>query len=381
MDLLTGEELRSLFDPREEPCVSVFIPTHRAGREVRQDSIRLKNLLREAETRLVESSLRRAEARKVLSPARQLLPQAHFWRHQSDGLAIFLAREFFRCYRLPVSFPELIVLAERFHIKPLLPLFTGDGRYHVLALSQKQIKLFDGTRHTISEVDLCGVPRSLSEALKYDDPEKQVQFRTLHAGAAWTALFHVHRTEVDRAKQNLLRYFRVVDRGLNTLLKDQRVPMVLAGVDYLLPIYREASTYASVLREGITGNPDSLSEEELHAAAWRLVESHFRRSEGQARGQFRELSGTHRVSTDIKEILSAAANGRVEHVFVPIGVQKWGSFNPEENLLVLHEAAAPGDEDVLNLIAMHTIVNGGTVHAVAPSKVPEGAPAAAVFRY
>jgi hypothetical protein len=34
------------------------------------------------------------------------------------------------------------------------------------------------------------------------------------------------------------------------------VPLLLAGVDYLLPIYREANTTHIWLDKGITGNPD-----------------------------------------------------------------------------------------------------------------------------
>ena len=48
MDLLPRRELEGLILEREGPCVSIFLPTHRAGAETQQDPIRLKNLLGEA---------------------------------------------------------------------------------------------------------------------------------------------------------------------------------------------------------------------------------------------------------------------------------------------------------------------------------------------
>jgi hypothetical protein len=47
----------------------------------------------------------------------------------------------------------------------------------------------------------------------------------------------------------------------------------------------------------------------------------------------------------------------------------------------LHPEPEPDDEDMLDFAAIHTLLNGGTVYAVEPEKVPDEAPAAAIFRY
>ena len=89
---------------------------------------------------------------KMLEPASKLLQDSHFWQHQSDGLAIFLSSNRARRYRLPLNFAELVVVADHFHISPLLPLFTGDGQFYILALSQNEVRLLLGTRYSVSEV-------------------------------------------------------------------------------------------------------------------------------------------------------------------------------------------------------------------------------------
>jgi hypothetical protein len=383
MDVLTKEELQFLFEKRQGSCVSIFLPTHRLGREILQDPIRLKNLLREAEAGLTANNVRRAAARHLLAPAKHLLARKHFWRYQDDGLALFLSEGYFRYFRLPLRFQELVVVADRFHLKPLLSMFAGEGRFYLLALSQKQVRLLEGTRYTASELNLEGVPRSLRDALKYERTKAELQLHTTGAGPSGQrpAVFHGHGVGIDDRKDDILRYFRQVDKGIQDLLKDQRAPLVLAGVAELFPIYRQANTYAGLLDKGVEGNPEAMSVTDLHAAAWGIVQPHFDETQEQAMAHFRNLVSSGRTSEDLNDILRAAYDGRVEFVFVAVGLQRWGSFHPEQDIVSLHEEPEPGDEDLLNLVAMQTILRGGYVYVVPPSDMPGISPIAAVFRY
>jgi hypothetical protein len=387
VDILTRDELRTLVSGSAEPSVSIYMPTHRAGRAIRQDPIRLKNLLEEAEERLVAGGLRAPKAWGLLGPGRKLLDDGMFWHYQSDGLAIFLSAEAFRFYRLPFDFEELIVVADRFHIKPLLPLLSGDGRFYVLTLSQNAFRLLQGTRYNVGEVDLEGVPASLAKALRYDDPEKQLQFhtstRTPGGAGERPAAFHGHGAGRNDAKQDILRYFHRIDESLQGWLQDEQAPLVLAGVDFLLPIYKKANTYPYLVDGGIGGNPEEMSAEELHEVAWAILHPRFLATQKEATVRYRRLAGagSERVSSDLKEIVPAAYHGRVETLFVAVGLQQWGSFHPDTNVFQLRDEPQPGDEDLLDSAAVHTFLNGGTVYAVEPVEVPDEAPLAAVFRY
>ncbi|HSM71035.1 MAG TPA: hypothetical protein VK851_05795, partial [Anaerolineales bacterium] len=178
MDILKENDLRQLIEISGEYCVSFYLPTHRTGREQQQDPIRLKNLISEAQERLLEYGVRRPDVRELLQPAEDLLDDDEFWQHQSDGLAVFLSAEFTRIYRLPSKFEELVVIAKNFHIKPLLPLLDENGQFYILALSLNKIRLFLCTKYTINEMELPDVPTSMQEALFMDDPEKHLDFHT-----------------------------------------------------------------------------------------------------------------------------------------------------------------------------------------------------------
>jgi hypothetical protein len=387
MDILTRGELRTLTRKTEGWCVSIYMPTHRVGAEIQQDPIRLKNLLAEVEEHLLTRGLRTPEAKELLEPAEKLLQNGLFWQRQSDGLALFLSSEAFRYYRLPFDFDELVVVTDRFHVKPLFPLLSG-GHFYVLALSQNEVRLLQGTRYSIREVDLGGMPESLAETLRYNDPEKRFQFhtstRTPGGQGQRPAIFHGHGVaSADDPKNYILRYFHRVDKGLRDLLRDEQAPLVLAGVDYLCPIYREANTYPHLVDEGIEGNPEALRAEELHEQGWAILQPLFLAAQKEAAAQYRQLAGasSEQASNNLRTVVTAAYHGRVETLFVAVGLQQWGTFDPDTRLAQLHKEAKPDDKDLLDFAAVHTFLNGGTVYAVEPEKVPDEAPLAAMFRY
>jgi Bacterial archaeo-eukaryotic release factor family 3 len=58
---------------------------------------------------------------------------------------------------------QLVVVTHRFHIKPLLPWLSGNGHFFVLTLSRKEVRLLQGTRYSICELELQGVPQGIAE--------------------------------------------------------------------------------------------------------------------------------------------------------------------------------------------------------------------------
>jgi hypothetical protein len=385
MDVLSKDDVKVLAGGRERICVSVYLPTHPVGEDIQQDPIRFKNLLRRAEELLEAEGIKQRDIKELLTPCWSLLDDVDFWQCQSDGLAVFAARDFFRYFRLPEPFEELVVVTDRFHIKPLIPVLSESGRFYVLALSQNEIKLLHGSAHSMSEVHLKDVPTSLAEALKYDDPEKQLQYHTGTPGHGGLrpAVFHGHGAGGDAAghKVEIKRYFDQVDKGIHEILKDEHDPLVLAGVEYVLPIYHEANSYPHLLEEGVVGNPEGLSTDDIRERAWKVVEPVFQKARGEAMDLYRELAGTGRASNDLEEVAAAAYDGRIETLFVALGVQRWGSFDAGKREVKLHDEQQPGDEDMLDFAAAHSLIHQGRVYALDAGKMPDGEPMAAVFRY
>lgn len=255
-----------------------------------------------------------------------------------------------------------VAVSEPFRIAPLLPLLGGDGRFYVLALSENGVRLLQGTRHTTSAVDLGSAPTSLAEALRAHDRDEPLQFHT--------------QPSLGRGRRGAIFHGQGV--GIDTK-KDDRVPLVLAAVGELMPLYRQASTYPHLLNRGIEGNPDRLSPSELHDCAWPLVEPLFRQEEEEALARYRQLTGTGRTASKVAEVVPAACRGEVETLFVARDGKCWGTFDAAACRVEEHEREKPGDDDLLDLAAAQTLQRGGSTHLLARSQMPDTALLAAIF--
>jgi hypothetical protein len=297
---------------------------------------------------------------------------------------MFLSNGLFYQLRVPLRTPELVSVAESFEISPILPLFTAGGHFYLLAFSRNHVRLFRGTSTALDEIETPGIPHSVNEALKYDVRESQLQ---VHSGAGGSAagkegaVFTGQGVGVDDEEVRTHEFLLMVERGVRTQLRGERVPLVLAGVEELVSGYRDVNKYPTLLEHGVIGNPDRLKAHELQAAAWDIASAHFAAGKRQALARYYDLLGTNLAVNDLKEILEAAHNGRVESAFIPTGVQVWGRFEPGVNVFERHGKQEAGDEDLINLVAKQTILHRGATYMLPPEEIPERSEVAVVLRY
>jgi len=386
MDTLERTELQQLIESDGEWHISLYMPTNPVGQEHLQDPIRLKNLLSQAEKSLLEYNLRRPEVEEILRPAEELLADKQFWQSPGNGLALFLSRDVSRIYRLSSRFEEMVTVGKRFAVQPIVPLLNDPTNFYLLTLSQNLTRLFLASRDNITEVEWIDTPKSMSEALQIDDLQKNLGFQTSteNSGAGGErAAIHYGQGEQNNKKDLLRRYFQQVDDGIARVVEDATLPMVVAGVDYLLPIFQETTSYKNVIEEGITGSPDRQDLTELHAAAWKIVEPIFLDNQQKAIDSFLEFLGQQNglATNELDEAVKAAIGGRVETLIVPLGVQKWGHYDPASDSVRFDDEPSPMNEDMVNYAAAQTILNSGNVYAVPADQLPGGGDVAAILRY
>jgi hypothetical protein len=389
MDAIDRDTLQRLAQRQATPCISLYMSTIRYESDLSQNPIRFKNLLKEARNQLRALDFRDDTAEELLQPAQQKLDDTPFWRNLDEGLAVFITPEATTFYRLPLGFEETAIVGGRFHLKPLFPLVATNNRFHLLALSQNDVRLYQGTHQAISEVGSSGIPSDIVEAIQqYEDPEDQLQQHTANrAGSRQDASFHGHGDADDQSAEphdELKRFFRKIDDSLSDRLQGETTPLVLAGVREYLPLYREVNSYPSLVEnEIVSGNPEQVNLEDLHSDAWSIVEPIFRTSQDEATRQFNQLyhQDGNLASDDFHEVVSAAAYSRVDILFVPIGRHRWGTFDLQTNTVTLHEDQEPGDEDLLDFAAVQAFQNGAKIYAMRPENMPGGRSIAATFRY
>jgi hypothetical protein len=350
--------------------VSVFLPTPGPDVGTHRHGVRLKNLLRQAEQAIRADGVSAATAQLVLTPARRLLNEPRHSEPSGDGLALFCEQGSVRQFRVPLRLPELVAVGDRFLIRPLLPLLGAAGHFYVLALSQDEIRLLRGSRHSLQEMALDGLPLAVWLTM----PRRRAQVHAFVAdrgGAGGRAVFHGVQ---DDHTPLILQHFQRVDRALRDVLPADDAPLILAGVRSTQALYRQVNTHPGLIREGIDGNPRDVSPDHLHRVAWPLAEPVLRAGETTAAAIYRELHGTGRTCTGATAVDAAAQQGRIETLFVrtdaPTGTSR---------IIRLHDNTSAVDHR--DSAAVATLRHGGAVYAMSRDRMPDTAPMAAVLRY
>lgn len=387
MDYLTDEELDALAGHSGEHSVSIWMPAHRAGPEVREDRLRMKNLVARAEDQLAAAGQRAADARDRLHELRRLAEDEGFWRERADGLAAFLGDGPPRVLRLPVTAPELVTVGGRFHVKPLFGAPRQDRAFHLLALSEDRVRFFRASRFVIERVELPDAPESFEQFLRFDDFEKHVEYHTGTAGhgpgGERPAVYHGQGEYVDEAEQKkrLMGYCGLIDREVVKAMHNRSGPLMLAATEPLAGLYRRVSACDRLDDRVVGGNPDRAHAEDLHRQAVALLGEDFERPVRELASRYHQAKDKDMAADDLAEILRAASLQAVDSLLVAADEQQWGRFDADKPAVERHDGQQPGDEDLLNAAAVLAHRGGARVYAVRREDVPNGGLAAAVLRF
>jgi hypothetical protein len=378
-------DLTALLEGPRAPSVSMYLNAQPGFADPRQGQLRIKNMVTEAEQRLTDLGLRTPDARALLGPAERARTSPDFWHQGGRGLALFLNAGGMKSFQLPVPFQqEQVLVGDRFHLKPLLPVVYESGRFYVLALTQDWVKFYRGSAYEMTQLDTPKVPQGIGKAEPYDSlegtepfhsrlPEARGEMKAMHRGLDIS-------TEM---KDHLLRYFRDVDAGLHDLLRTETAPLVFAGVEYYFPMFQQACSYRFLADQPITGSPGLTRPEALRESAWAIVRPRFEQARKRDTEQFfHQLGlGTGKASKELADILAAAMQGRVHSLFVRHRAQVWGTADGATGKVEVHAEPWPGDSDLTELAAFHTLTHKGAVYANYDGDVPGGNDVAALYRF
>jgi hypothetical protein len=375
-------EIQSLIASKADVCISIYLPTYRKGADIQQNRIRFKQLVKHAEQSLIERDWTKTKLDNFFQPLNTLLKDQFFWTHPIDGFACFLSADLFFHYRLPFPVLEQVLVDRRFLIRPLLPLIQ-DRKFFVLAMSENELRFLQASMFQVEESQVKTLPRNLADAIRFNDPERQLQLHTQTPrtpGARAAAIFHGHGVGIDDEKDDLQEYCRQIDRGLHLLLKEQTAPLVVAATESLFSTYAKRNTYPHLLLEPIPGNPELLSNEKLHDRARDIVSSYFAQETKQLLQKYEDLSGTNLVTNNAEEVLHAARQGRIQHLLINSTQPWWGQYFEETGRIETHEVQKPDDTEIVNLAIIESLHADSKVHVLEPF-VPEHPALLAIYRY
>ncbi|RAU84280.1 baeRF3 domain-containing protein [Pontibacter arcticus] len=348
-------------------CISIYIPTHRAGHETLngQDATLFKNKIREARTLLERHDVPENEIETYLKPAEELLDDTNFWRHQAEGLAVFITKGFSTHYTVPVTMPDVVYVLDQFYFTPLLPILSQNGRFFILNLFREKVSFYEATVERIRAIDIAGfVPDSMNKALKFDIKGNDQDFHNSTTTTNGTNIVHgAGSTKGDEEHERVREFMLEIDNSLQQILHNATEPLVLAGVDHYCAIYRNFSKYKHIVPGNINVNESTagLSPNALHEKALELVKPMMHQNHSDSLSRYENVAGTGVTSEDLATVAAEAVHGRVDTLFISPSEPVWGLYDEKNATAVIHEEYQRGDHDLINLAAIKTIQQGGKV--------------------
>ncbi len=381
VDDFGSKNLRELLEGARAPCVSIYLPTRRGAGAADAHALRFRAAV--ARSRELLEARDGAGAEGVLTGLEELLADREFWRRQDDGLAVFAAPGFRRQFRLRASLPELVSVGPTFHARPLFEYLQAPRRYWVLSLSQKQVRLWEGTADRLTPVQADRLPSDLASALGRQVERDEISFHSPR-GPGNAPIYHGHGVGKDDAKPELERFFRLVDDAVAEILPGQSGPIVLAAVDYYHPMYRSLTRLTALAPEGIPGNVSEWESERLHEASWPIARQTVEREVDDALARWEQGFGRGKTEADLATAFRLAVAGRLHLLLTERGRFVWGFADPiSGDISVLSENGADPDPEAVDLLneLMCTVVRHGGQALVLPAeRMPTTTGVAAILR-
>ena len=384
MKLPNRELVQKLLSAEQEPCLSLYMPTHRSHPEKLQDPIRFKNLVKQMEASLLKK-YSASEVQKHLEPIEALINDIDIWNHTLDGLAVFSAAGLFEVVGLQESVDELAMVADSFHTKPLRQYLQSVDRYHVLGLSLKDYRLFEGNRHSLVEVELnAETPKTMTEALGDELTDKSSTVTSYGgAGGEGPSIHQGQGGRKDETDKDAERFFRVVANLVEeNYSKPTGWPLILAALPEHHNLFQKVSKNPQLLDKGIMVNPTSLSTDKMVTMAWEIMEPEYLLKFSTLVDRFEQAKAHGKGSDDIKEVAVAAVEGRVDTLIVEadrliaVRITNLVSGNIQKK-----DLENPKVDDLLDDMGELVTKMGGQVMVFPPEKMPTQTGLAAIFRY
>jgi hypothetical protein len=366
-DIPSRAEIDRLLEYRAPSGISIYLPTDPKSNGD-PERIEFKTLAGHASSQLREAGVGVRVIREFEDEIGDLYDDEEFWRYQARSLAAFATPSWLITFRLPNRLLSQVQVSDRFYLRPLLRTLTFPHVAFVLALAQGSVHVVEVTP------DLDPAP------INVDDLPSDV------AGAAGKSSI-VDRAPVRRLqgsegqKVRMRQYARQVDQALRPFLNGLEVPLILAATEPIESIYRSVNTYPHLLAQGVSGNPETVSDAELAVGARAILDHLYADELSDIHELYRQRSADGRALSDVAEIARAATFGAVETLLVDIDAGVPGTVDDQTGAVTFAPADSHDVHDVTDEIARRAWLSGARVLAVRDTDIPGRGPAAAVLRY
>lgn len=273
MNKATSKDIDTLTGTTAHNCITLYVPTHAGPTNQQTDAIVFKNVIKKLNKVLNAQELDNNQKAKIVADIDQAL--SHELLSRKDGsLALFHDTETLRGYYIKDIIEPMVTAGPKFHILPLRVSKLTNVSFVIVSLSQETVDIFECTSTTINRLPTGSYQaESLYKELNLDEIIKTVQTHPSQKGSSSNSFgFHGQGAFKAQHKDLIKRYFREVDSNIAPIVNKTDLKVVLAGVEYLIPIYKEVTKIKHIQSESLQGNFQKTPDDELLAQAKKILE-------------------------------------------------------------------------------------------------------------
>lgn len=370
-----------LLTDHQPPCVSIYLPVHRAQPPSHEDPVRFADKV-EKMRQLLAKRYDDATIRQMVEKVNSV-PTADpdFWVGPRDGIAIFASRDHLHVIDLQRdprhTTDELVVVGDTFHVKPLIRAMQTGDRYHLLCVEIKEVRLFEGNRFRFDPIELRHVPQNPLDVAGMrlsDDVDSATDLASAPRMKSQGPAAPTEPVPVEH-------FLRAVDRAIwENYSRTAKLPLILCCAEQYQDPFHQLSRNQYLLPRGIALNPHRLSLDRLREEAWKIIGPMYEASINQLTNSFRAAKAHQKGSDQLMQVAEAASNGRVGTLLVQEDVQIPGMLQPASGLVLPPDPTHPTD-DVLDDLAEMVLKQDGRVLVLPPEAMPTDTGVAAIYRY
>lgn len=346
----TNKLLRSVIDSKHGIHLSIYVKFD-GNQALFQE--KLNQLLLNAEV-FLSPAMEKEERTKFLKPIRDLLDNHDSLSHIKGNLGLFRKNDFFRYVSLPIQLEETCVVADSFHIKPLINWAQQDQDFVLVGFAIDGVHVYKGSQSEFKRVHSISLPK-----------KRKTPFAKNH--------------ELSRL-QNLSSSMLLLAERIEDLSRGQQTTVFVAGQKSLIAAFLRKFKSDALYPETLSSTfaVENVYETCQHIRALLRLDSRARLNEALKEFEFAHKSKI--AKSNIFQIAKSAIKGDVRKLIIAEDLHLFGKINFSTGGIALHALDMDHEDDcLLDDLAQTVLLKGGEVVIAKRSEIPAGRPIMAVL--
>jgi len=318
-------------------CVTIILQTHRTTPDNEQDSILLKNLIKEVESRL-RSNFEKSFVNDMIARINKLADSINH-RHNKASLILFINENIAEYVRLPITVENRVVVDRTFATRDLVRSLHRETSYYILVLGRDKARLIKAFNDKVADEVEEGLPMENTDLNPAQRSEAAIGSR----------------------QSNLVReFFNRVDKQLNEVQKKNLLPVIISTEESNYPEYLKIADRKEMFAGKLYGNKMNEKAHHIVESVWPVMEKLTVEKNNQRLAELKAAVNSRNFLIDFNEIWQAIKEGRGKTLFV-----KQGYFQParlENNhieLISMQDAERANVDDIIDEMIEKILRFGG----------------------